>query len=288
MKTLAKNIYSWFKNPDESKLNISGGHKFILTGKMLLLDFLFTIPFLGLTYLIHYYVLKLEEPLFDYNPYFLLSLVVIIGPVIEELIFRFPLRYQRNYLARIVSWITGGWLAVKWNAFYKYFLYFMIISFGLIHLTNYKNSEILFFLLSPIIIGSQLMGGIVLSYSRVKLGFIWGILQHGLFNLTLIVIGLLFFHNSSLVNESTEDLKVEISELMYINKAESYYTSDEKDGLIYSIEAKHISLERLVNLLQPDGPKPYENVWVNAEISSKEGATAEEIMGVLKNEIKFE
>ncbi len=282
-----KNIFQWIKNPDEIKMDLSIMEKFTLFSQILLLDVLFCIPFIGLTKFIHFYVVKLEYPLIDYNIVVIILLSVFAGPIIEELIFRLPLRYQRNYLAQVVNWFTRGWLKKEWSGFYKYFLYFSILTFGLAHVFNYENREFIFYLLSPIIIGSQLIGGFLLSYSRVKLGFIWSLLQHIVFNLLLLLLGLVF-HNESITKIDDENLSLSINELMYIDKDDSFYLSTSKDNLIYSIEANDISIFRLIDSLQTNGSLPYDNVWIDVKMKSKDGITKEQLLSIIKEEIRFD
>lgn len=246
------------------------------------------LPFSGLTYLIHYYIVKLEEPLIDWHPLLLVSLMILVIPVIEELIFRFPLNYKRNYLVQLLNWITRKRYEKRWNSISKYFLYLMITAFGLIHLTNFNNKELIFYALSPIIVGSQLMGGVVLSYVRIKLGFIWSIIQHGAFNLFVLLIALMFYHNQSITNISNHDLTLRINELMYINKEDSYFRISSENNLIYKLEANDISLFRFVDSLQLAGPEPYDNLWIDVNMESKKGMTKSALLKILKKEIKFD
>lgn len=288
MKEQFKNILSWIKNPDEIRLNLPFRRKLTVTAHILLLDILMALPFSGLTYLIHYYIVKLEEPLIDWHPLLLVSLMILVIPVIEELIFRFPLNYKRNYLVQLLNWITRKRYEKRWNSISKYFLYLMITAFGLIHLTNFNNKELIFYALSPIIVGSQLMGGVVLSYVRIKLGFIWSIIQHGAFNLFVLLIALMFYHNQSITNISNHDLTLRINELMYINKEDSYFRISSENNLIYKLEANDISLFRFVDSLQLAGPEPYDNLWIDVNMESKKGMTKSALLKILKKEIKFD
>ncbi len=288
MKKRWKNIFDWIKNPDEKRMDLSFKEKFILMNQLLFLDIIISIPFVGLTYLIHYYVVKLEEPLIDWNPILLISIVVLLMPIIEEFIFRLPLRFERNYLARLINWITKGWLKNNWNSIFKYFLYSLIAVFGLIHITNFENKEPVFYILSPVIIGSQLIGGLILSYSRIKLGFIWSIIQHGAFNLFFVLIGLIFFHNQNIVRISDNKLSMNINELMYIDKESTQYNSKLKNDSIYSIEANNISIFQLIDSLQIEGTMPYDNIWIDVSINSKNGITKNELLTIIKKEIKFD
>ena len=95
----------------------------------------------------------------------------------------------------------------------------------MIHLPNYNNTETLFFIISPILVGSQLIGGIFLSYTRIKLGFAWSILQHSAFNLIILLFGIFISHNQIITEESNEDFSVKIIEQAYVDKNKAYYKS---------------------------------------------------------------
>jgi membrane protease YdiL (CAAX protease family) len=288
MKELFNNILNWIKNPDDIMFNISFKDQLSLALQILLLDILITIPFSGLTHLIHLYIVKLEAPLTDWNLLLTILLMVIIMPVIEEIIFRLPLKFKRNYLIRFLNWTTSYQFKKRWDSIFKYFLYLSITAFGLIHLSNFNNNELLFYALAPIIIGSQLIGGIILSYTRIKLGFIWSILQHCSFNLFIFLVVFIFYHNESITNISNNNLTLSIKELIYINKNDTYFETNSEKNLIYKIEANDISLFRLIDSLQIEGTKPYNNIWIDINMESEKGISKKELLKIIKNEIKFE
>jgi membrane protease YdiL (CAAX protease family) len=288
MTKLYKDIYAWIKNPDDNELNISSKRKFVLTFQILLLEVLLAFPFIGLIYLIHSYVIKLENPLIDWGPYLTIFLIVLVVPFIEEVIFRFPLKYQRNYLARLLNYLSKGRLKKRWNSIFKYLLYLLAVLFGLVHLTNYDNSEAIFYILSPIIVGSQLIGGFLLSYCRIKLGFIWSVFQHGAFNLSLIILSFVFLHNNEIVRVSNDTLSINIKELVFVNTDDSYFRTEFSHDEIYLIEANDISLYDFIDSLKLEGPKPYDDKWIDVNIYSEKGVTKTEIEEFLKREIKFD
>ena len=98
----------------------------------------------------------------------------------------------------------------------------------------------------------------------------------------------LFYHNCSLVSKSSEKTNLEITELIYIDKETSCYSLTQKDSLIYSIDAVNISLYQFMDSLQSEGPKPYDNTWINGTFVSKDGSTKSEIIEIIKDQIKFE
>ncbi|MBI6118366.1 CPBP family intramembrane glutamic endopeptidase [Salegentibacter maritimus] len=189
-------------------------------------------------------------PLDDSHLIVIFLLMVVIAPIIEEFIFRFPLKYKRNYLAKFINFLSKGRLKKRWGSFFKYFLYLSVIVFGMIHLPNYNNSETLFFIISPILVGSQLIGGIFLSYTRIKLGFAWSILQHSTFNLIILLFGIFISHNQIITEESNEDFSVKIIEQAFVDKNKAYYKSKSNKDTIFYIEANDISLSSFIDSLK--------------------------------------
>jgi membrane protease YdiL (CAAX protease family) len=68
---------------------------------------------------------------------------------------------------------------------FGWFVWLSALAFGLVHLANYENS------LGPwdsILVLSQAAGGLVLAYTRTRLGMLAAIAQHSLFNLFVTVL----------------------------------------------------------------------------------------------------
>ena len=152
------------------------------------------------------------------SQYFLI-VVLLLGPLVEEIIFRLPLRLRKINLGLAVfiatfwilhskvfpldfyaakmyqdfglSVLTVGlvWLApVRWlqtvqTSYFKYFFYFSVIAFGLMHISNFTtlNTEVLFFY--PIYVLPQLVMGIFLGYIRIRYSFLYAYIFHALTNL---------------------------------------------------------------------------------------------------------
>lgn len=288
MKELLSDILIWMKDPKEVSVDLGFKTKVNLLLRILFLDILIATVFLGLVYLIHIYVVKLSEPLIDFNPFSLLVLAIIVIPLMEELIFRLPLKYDRNYFAKILDTYFNDWIKDRWDFIFKYFMYFMALLFGLMHLSNFENHEAIFYCLGPIIVGSQIIGGFLISYTRIKLGFLWGYLQHALFNLFGIAIGLLIVHNQVIINESTQEYNLKVTELAYIYNEDSSYSSDFKGDIYHSIKAEDVNLQSIIDKLSLEDDKVYDDVWVDFYFESEEGIDSKVLIELLKNNIKFE
>ncbi|MGB5239007.1 MAG: CPBP family intramembrane glutamic endopeptidase [Flavobacteriaceae bacterium] len=108
------------------------------------------------------------DQLFEqYSPVFILLVVAVLAPVIEELIFRGPLYLFRksNYFAII--------------------FYLSTFIFGFYHITNFELSPTVIYF-APLLVSPQLCIGFILGYIRVKLGLLWAILLHSLYNIVLV------------------------------------------------------------------------------------------------------
>ena len=131
-------------------------------------------------------------------------LSIILAPVFEEIGFRLILR-------RIfpIKYIFSQKL---WDKIFPFLVYVSSVIFGFLHLSNYTNDGFSFYIFSPIIIASQLIGGLVTAFIRVKYNFFYGMLYHALWN-ALIIFPLIFIDNfSSPYQEKTEKYSMEISE----------------------------------------------------------------------------
>src|SRR5690606_30057159 len=93
--------------------------------------------------------------LLDLAPVWLVFLLaVIIIPFIEEIIFRFFLRFRRNYFLQIIISIfpkTKTPISGFWNKNYGYIFYLSAIVFALIHITNFGSNNPIFYLI-PILV----------------------------------------------------------------------------------------------------------------------------------------
>ena len=145
-----------------------------------------------------------------------LLLVVIYSPIMEEVIFRLPLIFEpvnislsiSTLIALIVHKVSDGILPILtflalfflitrlaiiyklnffsfWNKNFKYIFYLLSLTFGLVHITNYKYVELSQYFMAPILILPQLLLGFLLSYARLyyKKGFLICIFIHCLMNL---------------------------------------------------------------------------------------------------------
>lgn len=96
-----------------------------------------------------------------------LIFLVFLIPFLEEVLFRLKLRYS----GLVEAIISRGF----WDRIFPYLVYCLALIFGLLHVTNYANSDLLFYVFAPLLVISQLIGGFVMSYLRVHLNFWWAV-----------------------------------------------------------------------------------------------------------------
>jgi hypothetical protein len=144
--------------------------------------------------------------------------VSLLGPVIEEIIFRLPLSFKRKHiavafgfalvfmakvipgiaqqsltisvLARMGLFVLGYFALLKsmpqnttpTKKAQKGFILTSMIIFGLLHTFNYAPFQLGILYIYPLYVLPQLFMGWLLTYVRFKNGFFWGIALHVLIN----------------------------------------------------------------------------------------------------------
>ena len=107
------------------------------------------------------------DSMMDMNPFIMILFAVIIAPVLEELIFRFPMKYITKY--------------------FPFFFYVISIGFALLHIFNFDLS-MHHYLLAPFLVLPQLILGLYLGFVRMKNGILASMGIHALNNLIPILM----------------------------------------------------------------------------------------------------
>ena len=140
--------------------------------------------------------------------------IVIIAPILEELIFRYGLRYSKTIIA-CLTWFPIYWiikhtvpqsnlplsiglsllsipiirfalipfdvqLEKLWIRSFPFLFHVFAITFGLIHLSNYSHISN-YFLAIPLV-SSQIVSGYVLGFIRMKFGLTYSMGLHAVWN----------------------------------------------------------------------------------------------------------
>jgi membrane protease YdiL (CAAX protease family) len=159
-----------------------------------------------------------EDPISEFmekTPLLLLGLaVVVVAPLLEELIFRLPLRFSALNislpLAFVVLFINVGHAELQFvlavavgllvryllhhrvdrvtgHAFYANYIgwlfYGSTLLFGALHIFNFDAKT---YFVAPLIVMPQITAGIFLAFIRLRYGFWWSVLTHGFHNFCLL------------------------------------------------------------------------------------------------------
>lgn len=283
IKITLMDFYKFIKKPNDEQIELNLKDKIIFLLILLTLEiiilFIIVLPAL---YLIDQ-VLILKETKLDYNFTLINSLliIVIIGPFIEELIFRYYLRYrgERAETKRFD----------KWNKYFPYWVYILSIMFGIVHISNYSNNNIWFYLLSPLLVISQLTGGFVLSFIRVRLNFYYGFLFHAFWNLLFVIVVpsvQSVFKSPFVQDNKIFSIKIE-EKLFFENDQPRYFKMNNKNGKIHTLNIQQFSVQHILDSLYKKDKYYVDDVLINLNLKSKQGLKKEEFLAILKKEFEI-
>lgn len=278
IKTVLQDLFNFVKRPDDRQINITIPSKLLYLSILLIFEFVIT--FLFIIPVLEWVdgILNLQSDItYDSLPtsFFL---YVIVAPFLEELVFRHVLRYQ-GLKTKVIS-------ATRWHKIFPYMVYISSIGFGLIHISNYTNSGTLFLALSPIIVISQLIGGLILAFLRVRLNFLWGVLFHASWNFFVaIAIPMAdhLFYEPYIENNANYSITIE-EQLFFNDGNEQSITADSTTGKIHSLNVRQYSVQHVLDTLYTKDKYYAEDVLINLNLKSKTGIKEEEFIHILEKE----
>lgn len=255
------------QKPDEASPSISSSTRFWLA---FLADFSITIFISSpLIYLVDKFLLRLriEESVFTVdNLFVLIIMLIIIAPVLEELFFRYPLRFIKPRYLKLAVYISS-------------------ITFGLIHSTNYENTQPLFYILLPVILSSQSLGGFILAYLRLREGLLWSMFAHALHNATILILSTILLHDRVVLSETGDHYTLTVTEYSFREgpPATHVYRNGE---LIDSIVWKQADLQSLVDSLSST-PLQADQMLVDVELETTQPISADSVLTLLRKEFRI-
>lgn len=210
----------------------------------------------------------------EINPLFVAFIVILFAPLIEELIFRLPLRIKRNnfipfiFLGILISGLSiihkyyepviilylipvflfGIAFTLNFNkksyqsishlfkSNYKLYFYSFTILFALIHIGNYKFSwQVLFF--APLLVLPQFILGFLIGFMRLKFGLTWGIFLHAIHN-TIYILPIIF-----MTHKTAPKLIDKIDRDNYSIEIQEGYAFERENGII--LDDKNSSIDKI-------------------------------------------
>lgn len=277
MKKILSEVIAFVRFPNDERIDNWSLRKNL---KYLLSIFVFELVLNVLVVFPILYFLNEIEPLIveeeiDYKNNTLLGTLIITGvlvPIVEEFIFRYLLRYNK-----VFSFFVNR---EKWNIYFKYLVYLSILIFGFIHSSNYSNESVLFYLFLPVIVATQLIGGVFLTFLRVRFNMLTSISSHILWNISLTLLPLFIVFFEKPYFKSLEDYSVQIEYVIYNKKDNQVFEIDSLGSKIYNIDIKEYSINHILDSLN-GYKRNKEDYLINIKLSSKKGISLKDVESVL-------
>lgn len=134
--------------PDDVQLNISFSRKISIFFSTFLYNIIVSLFFILLIFILDKYIFPITSS-HKITGLTLTKAILwggILVPIIEEFLFRFPLKYKRNYIFIAIEKVFDINLYKFWKKHFRVIFYLIAIGFGYIHLSNYLNSGMIFLL----------------------------------------------------------------------------------------------------------------------------------------------
>lgn len=277
MKNYLIDLYQFYKKPHDERIkdySLNKNIKYILYTS--LVDFaLFLLLFPFLHYLLENNLIPEDIEKISYKDNTIISSIIIIAvlvPIMEEIIFRLPLRYNRFYALFMPRKI--------WNYIFKVLIYSIPFIFGIVHLTNYGEITLSLLKIAPILVGSQIIGGYLFTFLRVRFNFISAVLSHCLWNLSISIYLLITSSFEKPYSQTTENYDVKIKYFEYNNLEKQKLVIDSSKNRIFRIEANQYSINHLVDSLTNKERKKTDFI-IDLKLESKKGITKDEFIDII-------
>lgn len=281
MKQILLDFWNFIKRPKDSPY--SGGkktYKWKVFFTLFVAELLLLVVYLPAAALLDKYVVLEQSIDLSSSAIGSLFLFVLLIPLIEEVIFRLGLR--RKYL------IEAIFDEKAWHRWFPFFVYSSTIIFGLVHISNYANTQWIFFALAPFIILTQLVGGFIMAYLRVRFNFWLGFLYHATWNFMMIfIIGSFVMLFSDDTHIKTDNYELQIQEKQFSGFMESKTTTTQRDTLdnIMLIKSEGYTMIGLLDIISPENSiyigKP---ILVDFNFTAEKGISTDSLLMILENE----
>lgn len=280
MKNILLDFWSFIKKPkDEQYSGTDKKYKWKVLFTLFACELLLLVFYFPLTSFIEKFVV-LEES-FDENYTIVMSLFlyVLLIPFFEELFFRYFLRRTG-----IINYIFNE---KTWNKLYPFFFYTSVFAFGLVHITNFSYTSVWIYILAPLLVLTQIVGGFVMSYLRVRFSFSLGFMYHALWNLTALFIidGSYYLLNIDKVEikNNSYELTIEPKQFLPLNPSTLYYNI--KNDTVFALKAEAKSTHEVIKIVSPLSNNYIKtSTLVELHFNSEKGIHKDSLLNILETE----
>jgi membrane protease YdiL (CAAX protease family) len=286
MKEILFEVFTFIKSPKDERIEnwtLKKNLKYIIYifGFELLINSLIFIP---LIYLLDKVEPIISESRIDYEHNTLLHGIIgisILAPITEEFIFRYILRYNKLFSKFINS--------NNWNYVFKFILYASVLLFGFVHGGNFENSSIFFYCILPILVATQLLGGVFLTFLRVRFNLASSIFSHMLWNSLITIMPFIFSVFEKPYEKSEKNYTLKIENLRYNTSNRQKFQIDSISNKMFKVDIEEYSINHILDSLYHYNRKR-DDCLVNIKLASSKGLTKEEFKVLLleydKNELQ--
>ncbi|QDP85916.1 CPBP family intramembrane metalloprotease [Chryseobacterium sp. SNU WT5] len=283
IKIILTDLYEFLRRPNDEQIKLNFKNKFqfilILLGFEIAISLAVIFP---LMYLINE-ITPIKQDRFDYADTFFNSILywVLIVPVIEEIMFRYFMRFTKTKSILFTR--------KEWDKIFPFLVYIPVICFGLVHISNFTNDSTLFYILSPLLVISQLTGGLIISFIRVRLNFLSGVIYHWSWNFLFVIalpVVLSVFMQS--YTEKTSEYQISIDEKHFFDKEkDQVFKIDSTQNRLNVIHLEQYSMQHLLDSLYSKNKYYVDDVLINLDFKSNKGLNKEAFLEVLKKEYEI-
>jgi len=209
--------------------------------------------------------------------YWIILLAVLLIPFLEELIFRFPLRFEKNYLLQVPILLISGKDKRKkqtykniWDKYFGQIFYLSAITFALMHALNY-NWDNTSLWLSPLLVLPQFILALFMGYLRVRFNFFLGFLFHAIHNLIFIGFSLINtgVNNKEIATFEYDSNKITIQQVNQSNSSSKHIGPD-------TLAFENMSVKNIIESIFSNQPtiittnnvNLYKNTYLNLSFSN--------------------
>ena len=281
MKQILFDFWDFIKKPKDFQYSGNNkSYKWKVFFSLFIFNILFSILFSGLVLIIN--ELRPLEHKFsdlDLNPIILFLTTVLTVPFLEEVVFRLGLR-RKGILKNLFS-------EEKWNRYFSKFAYLSVITFALVHGSNFKFDSYLFILAIPFLTISQFVSGFINTYLRVRFNFWMGYLFHAFWNFfALLMVSFPNTISPKVLNITKEKYQLEVKEKALLNNLSAHtilYSMN--NDTIYQLETKGLKTKTILKTLDSTEMK-YQPIseYIDIHFTSKKGIPKDSILILLEEE----
>jgi|LakMenE01Jun11ns_1017448.scaffolds.fasta_scaffold9888485_1 hypothetical protein len=277
MKKIILEVLSFIKNPDDQRIenwSLKTNIKYIFY----ILFFEFILNMVVINAII--YVINKIEPIVTntriiYEDNKLLPMLIaasLWAPLIEEIIFRLGLRYNKFYSVFINR--------KRWDFIFRFLVYFTVLAFGFVHSVNFLNDSTFFYWVLPLLVATQTIGGFILTFLRVRFNFISSLFAHVLWNFSMMLIFIVSPYFFKPYVKENESYSVKIEQLSYSQVELQKFEVDSSANKVFKLKINEYSLNHVLDTLFQH-ERLLEDYVINLHFESKKGTSKEDLKKLL-------